>query len=129
MAQKEDARPAHKLLFRDILDNQLTGRNGTHMGMVDGIVLQLRDGAPPRVIAIECGGIAPARRLPKWIGGILMRAARRWGAQNGEPFRIAWSKVRDIGVDIDVDVDAALTPALHWEHVVRERVVRKIPGA
>ncbi|MBD1845553.1 hypothetical protein H6F89_19485 [Cyanobacteria bacterium FACHB-63] len=42
-------------LVRDVLDNQIVDRNQTKMGKVDGIVFELRDGQPPRLLYLESG--------------------------------------------------------------------------
>jgi hypothetical protein len=36
--------------------------------------------------------------------------------------------VRDIGVDIEVDLDARQTPVLDFEKRLREGIVKKLPG-
>ena len=50
-------------LVRDVLDKQLVDRHGTKMGRVDGIVVELRPGRPPEVIALETGPLTLARRI------------------------------------------------------------------
>ena len=117
------------LLVRDLLDNQLLGRKKKPMGRVDGIVMEVRAHDQPRITFLEVGGETAAQRLGGPLGKLLGACARRWGAQKGKPYRIAWSKVRDVGVDIEVDIDADLTPALYWEKLVREKFIRRIPGA
>ena len=112
----------------EILDQQLLDRDRRHMGMVDGLLLEMRDGRPPRVTHILVGGETLGRRLSRPIGWIVVAFARRWGAQRGKPYRIPWSAVRDIGVDVTVDLDARETPAFHWEHLVG-RFVRRVPGS
>ena len=42
-------------LVRDILDAQLVDAHGHNIGRVDGILLELRAGRPPRVAAMELG--------------------------------------------------------------------------
>jgi hypothetical protein len=37
--------------------------------------------------------------------------------------------VLTIGVDVKVDIASEPSPALHWEHWVRDRILRWIPGA
>ena len=49
-------------LVRDVLDELLRDRRGRKMGRVDGIVLELRDGEPPRVVALHSGLETLARR-------------------------------------------------------------------
>jgi hypothetical protein len=114
-------------LVNEVLDQRLVDFIGRPMGCVDGLVLELRDGEPPRVTHIETGGITLSRRLREPLGRWLAAAARRWGATRGEPFRIPWGRVKHIGLDVEVDVDADGTPAWHWEHRLG-RIVQKIPG-
>ena len=116
-------------LTRDILDQQVVDPTGQRLGKVDGVILELRDGEPPRVAAIEIGPVTLTRRihprLAEWLGGWL----RRHGPRSDGTLRIPWSKVRAIGVDVRVDLIADGTPARAWEEWLREHVVRRIPGA
>lgn len=115
-------------LIRDVLDNQIIDRHQRKMGKVDGIIAELRDGQPPRLIYLETGATTLARRLhprlARWVAGV----QSKWGAKRSEPFRIPWSKVRDIGIEVEVDVDAEQTPALAYEIWLRDRVTKHIPG-
>ncbi|MBV9110347.1 MAG: hypothetical protein JO306_13125 [Gemmatimonadetes bacterium] len=115
-------------LVTEVLDQQMLDFIGRPMGMVDGLVLELRDGEPPRVSHIEIGGVTLGRRLRNPFGRWLAAAAKRWGGTRGEPFRIPWEKVKFIGLDVEVDVDADKTPAYYWEHRVGN-LVRKVPGS
>jgi len=107
-------------LIRDVLDNQLVDRKKVKIGKADGIVIEVRDSGPPKVLGIETGIVTKARRihpaLADWIG--------RWST----PYRIGWSRVRDVGIDIDVDVEAEDTPMLKVEKRLR-RVVMRLPFA
>ncbi len=114
-------------LVRDVLDEQIFDRHNRRCGKVDGVIIQLARGAPPRVTAIEIGGAAPARRLWKPIARILLRAVRRWGLP--EPYRIPWNHVHETGLKVVVDLDGERTPITRWEHAIREHVIRRIPGA
>jgi len=116
-------------LGQALLDQQVTDRNGEQMGKVDGVVVELRREKPPRVAALVIGGGTAAERVHRGWGRWLLRWRRRWGPREDEPFEIPWSKVRKIGVDLKVDLEAERTPALAWEHWVRERIIGKIPGA
>ena len=98
------------------------------MGMVDGLALELRDRHPPRVTHLLVGGVTLARRLSPPVGSLVSWFARRYGARRGEPYRIPWSAVRDVGVNITVDLEAGDTPVLHWEERVG-RLVKRLPGA
>ena len=114
-------------LGRQVLDQQLVDRSELKMGKVDGLALQLRDGAPPRVTAILTGGHILAHRLHPVLERWTRRLTRRWGPGTASPIRIPWSQVMKIGVDVKVDV--AADQMMPWEHWVREHIVRRIPGA
>ncbi|GAA3065410.1 hypothetical protein GCM10010520_11500 [Rhizobium viscosum] len=117
-------------LLRDVLDKQLLDRNGVKMGKVDGIAAELRPDAPPRVVAIEVGAIVMARRLGRrpqhWITWL---ASRLGGDRHARPHRVAWSAVRNIGVDVELDVAVSDTAIFDWQDWLRDSVVSKIPGA
>jgi len=114
-------------LGRQVLDQQLVDRNDLNMGKVDGIVLELRVGQPPRVSALLTGGHLLARRLHPRLETWARRLTRRWGPGRLEPLRIPWTKVKKIGVDVRVDV--AADEGMPWEHWVRDHILRLIPGA
>jgi sporulation protein YlmC with PRC-barrel domain len=117
-------------LLRDILDKQIVDRKQVRIGKVDGLVAELRKDRPPRIIAIELGSITLARRLGarpgRWMAWL---AARLGGERHAGPHHIAWKKVRDIGVDIEVDIDVRRTAILDWQVWLRDRVIGRIPGA
>jgi hypothetical protein len=112
----------------EILDQQLLDRQERPMGMVDGLVLELRDRRPPRITHLLVGGDTLARRLSPPIRWLALWFARRHGVRRGEPYRIPWSAVRDVGVSVTVDLDARDTPLLYWEDRVG-RFVKRLPGA
>ncbi len=62
---------------------------------------------PPKILSIEVGFEPKMRRIMP----SLARALRRWAGS----YRIPWSTVRDVGIDIDVDIDAHSTPLLRFE--------------
>ena len=116
-------------IIRDVLDKQLADRRQRKMGKVDGIILELRAGKPPRLAYLEVGAGTLARRLhprlEKWVAAV----ERKLGIGDGRPYRIPWSKVRDIGIDVDVDLDVEQTPVLAWEQWVNQKIIGRIPGA
>lgn len=116
-------------LVRDVLDSQLLARRGLKMGKVDGIVLELREGAAPRVAAIETGLVPLSRRL----GPGLARRVERLIVDRGLPvnpdLRIPWAQVRREGIEIRVGIDAETSPAYVCERWLRDRVIGRIPGA
>ncbi|AZO36819.1 hypothetical protein EOA27_03425 [Mesorhizobium sp. M2A.F.Ca.ET.037.01.1.1] len=117
-------------LLRDILDKQVVDREQVKIGKVDSIVAELTPGKQPSVSAVELGSIALARRLgsapARWTAKL---AARLSGKQQARPHRIAWDKVRDIGVDLEFEIDVRRTRIFAWQDWLREHVVGRIPGA
>ena len=117
-------------LVRDVLDKQIVDRNQVKIGKVDGIVARLRQGKPPRVIAVEIGSIALARRLGPLPGRwMAILAAKLGGERHAKPHRVAWSKARDIGLDIEFDIDVRKTAIFDWQVWLRDHIISKIPGA
>lgn len=115
-------------IIRDVLDNQLVDRNQRKLGKVDGIVIELRDHQPPRLAYIETGATTLARRLHPQLGRWINTLQSKWGAKQPESLRIPWSKIRDVGIDVEVDLEAEETTALAYEQWVREHIVKRIPG-
>jgi sporulation protein YlmC with PRC-barrel domain len=114
-------------LVRDVLDKQLLGNDEERMGKVDGIVLSLREGQPPRVTFLETGPQVLARRVSRWLGERIEQLESRWGIRQA-PMRIPWEKVRTTGKDVEVEVDAKKSNAFAWERWLRDNVVLKMPG-
>jgi len=114
-------------LVRDVLDKQLLGSDDERMGKVDGIVLSLRPGQPPRVAFLETGPSVLARRLGRRLGGWVESLERRCRIREG-PLRIEWSRVRSTGVEVKVEVEARKSNAFAFERWLRERVIRRMPG-
>lgn len=114
-------------LFRDVLDSQMIDVLGRESGKVDGIVAQLRDGAPPLLVAVENGLPEQARRVSERVGDWIAALGRRWGVRHGEVYRIPWSRVRLTGINVQLDLDVTKTPLFAWEAWVREHIVAKIP--
>jgi sporulation protein YlmC with PRC-barrel domain len=115
-------------LTRDILDQQVVDRTGQRLGKVDGVILELREGQPPRIAALEVGPVTLVRRLNPRLAGWLQRLLRRYGPRTDGTLRIPWSKVQAIGVDVRVDLAAEGTTARAWEEWLRDHVIRRIPG-
>jgi sporulation protein YlmC with PRC-barrel domain len=116
-------------LGQSLLDQQVIDRNDQLMGKVDGVLVELRKDHPPRVAALVIGGGTAARRVGHRWGRWLLHWRRRWGPDGDEPLEVPWSKVVRIGVDVKVNLESERTPALAWEHWVREHIIGRIPGA
>lgn len=119
--------PSHaKHLVADILDNQLVDAKKRKLGKIDGLVIVLRQGKPPRVAYIEVGAAVAARRLGRWCERLVLFFNRHFRVRETPRYRIPWSKVKDIDIDVLVDVDDE-HPLLAWEDWLREHIVKRIP--
>jgi sporulation protein YlmC with PRC-barrel domain len=116
-------------LARDVLDMQLVDRDGTKMGRVDSLILELRGDQPPRVAAIEMGFVVLGRRIgprvERWVEKLRRFSVRKTARQ-----RVAWEKVIEVKTyQIEIDVTARETPAFDWERWFRDHIVAKVEGA
>jgi hypothetical protein len=115
-------------LARDVLDKQAVDRDGTKMGRIDGLALEIRDGKPPRVDHVELGSAVLARRIHPWFERWVEAFRRRIGVQKTGRYRVPWARVEEITTyDIRLDVEAARTPAFTWEIWLRDHVIDHIP--
>jgi len=115
-------------LVREVLDNELVAKaDHKPIGMADGVVLELREGQPPRVVGIECGFPVLARRIhpriEKWVRAI----GRRWGVRRGRTHLIPWRRALTVGTEIELDVDADTSPNTAWERWLVRHWIRYIP--
>src|SRR6185503_10413920 len=117
-------------LFRDVLDMQVEDREGERMGRVDAIVVEIRDGRPPRVAQLEMGFVPLARRLHPRLEAIAERWHKRLSVRRSARYRLLWKNVLDVDIHrLKVDAKADDTPALDWDRWLRRNVVERIPGA
>jgi hypothetical protein len=116
-------------LVRDLLDNQVRDKEDRRMGKVDGIVLILRRGRPPRVSAIEMGLPTLATRISERLGRGVRALERRLGVGDGEVVRIPMERIMGIGIDVRVDIDANRTAVYDWEKWIRRVLIGRLPGA
>jgi hypothetical protein len=115
-------------LARDILDLQVVDCDEIKMGRVDGLVLELREGKPPRVDHLEMGSSVLARqlhpRIERWVDAL----RRRIGVQKTGRYRVPWPAVREITCyHLKLDVKALDTPMFTWEIWLRDHVIEHIP--
>ena len=68
-------------LVRDVLDTQVLDRKKRAIGKVDGIGLELREGAAPRVAYLEIDGVTAWRRLGARYGRWAARIASRCSSE------------------------------------------------
>src|SRR2546423_5565046 len=116
-------------LIRDVLDKELVDHAHDPMGMADGILVELREGKPPRVVAIENGFPVLARRIHPRLEVWVRALGRRWGVRRGQVYRIPWSRVKKHDVEIELDAQADRSPATAWERWLRKHLTRYIPGS
>jgi hypothetical protein len=116
-------------LFADVLDEQLHDINGRNAGRIDGIILELRENAPPRLTYVEVSPITLLARFSDRLARWYARFDRRLGPGRGTPFRIPWNRLarEDPAFKMDLDVESTSINAL--EDWLRERVVDHIPGS
>jgi hypothetical protein len=114
-------------LVRDLLDTQVLDHEQHALGKVDGIGLELREGAPPCVAYLEVDGVTAWRRLGGRVGRWAARIAGGW-QREGHPYRLRWSQVRALDIDLEIDAAAESSPALDLERWLRDKLVRHIPG-
>ena len=115
-------------LARDVLDTQVVDRDEAKMGRVDGLVLELREGRPPRIDHIEMGAVVLARRLSprleRWVDGW----RRRFGVRKVARYQASWSDVLELtSYHLKLDVAALDTPTFDWERWLRDHVIEHIP--
>jgi sporulation protein YlmC with PRC-barrel domain len=115
-------------LSRDVIDSQLVDRQGTKIGRVDQLLLELEDGEPPRVATIVIGGAARAERIGGWFAALRRGLRTLTGRRTERESRIPFAAVRRVAETIEVDVDAATLEAGYLERWLAEHVVRHIPG-
>ena len=115
-------------LIRDCLDKPIDDRFKRRMGRVDGIVLEVEPGRPPRVAYVELGVKTLMNRLSIRLGNWISHLMESRHIESA-PYRIAWGKIK-VGLNsVSADVEAEKTPALEWELWLRKRVIGRIPGA
>ncbi len=114
-------------LVRDVLDKQLVDRTSRPLGKVDGILLELRAGAPPRVAYLESGLPAAVARIAPGLVRWARALERRLGVAR-RPLRIPIDVVGDVGVTVALALDGRRTRAFAWEDWLRKRVIARIPG-
>ena len=115
-------------LIRDLLDKLVVDRHGHEMGRVDGIIVEQRDGLPPRISALEIGPSVLGGRLHPAIGRFIAGLEQAFGVAHGRPVRIAFSDVIEMGNHLEVDLIIGETGAGNVERRLRTWI-EKIPGA
>ena len=114
-------------LRHDVLDAQLVDRNRENIGRCDALLLELRDGHPPRVATILIGGQVRDERMGGWMSG-LARLVRGKDSRGGVS-RVPFAAMRSLGHTIQLDVLREDLPSGRVERWLSDHVVCRIPGA
>jgi sporulation protein YlmC with PRC-barrel domain len=115
-------------LISEVLDKQLTDSKGRQAGRIDGIVLELRNGKPPRVAYAEVGPTTLLSRFNRRLAHWYSRHDRKLGEGRGAAFRVPWSRLSSEGPGFVMDIDAEATPIFALEDWLRRHIVEHIPG-
>jgi sporulation protein YlmC with PRC-barrel domain len=114
-------------LVRDLLDEKVVDRHGREMGRVDDIILEIQNGAPPRVSAIELGPRVVARRLHPALGRWAAALEHALGIGGDRPLRIPFARLT-IRHAVTADLAFGETAAATVERRLRA-IVGSIPGS
>ena len=115
-------------LRHDVLDAQLVDRNHENIGRCDVLMLELRDGRPPRVATMLIGGPARDERIGRWMTG-LGKLFRGGGDGRKGVSRVPFAAMRSLGNTLQLDVLRDELPSERVEKWLAEHVICRIPGA
>lgn len=115
-------------LRHDVLDAQLVDRNRDNIGRCDTVLLELRDGRPPRVATVLIGGAVRDERIGRWMEGLRQIVHRGRDRHDGVS-RIPFAAVQSIGNTIQLDVLRDELPSGRVERWLARHVVCRIPGS
>ena len=106
-------------LVRDLLDKKVVDRNGREMGRVDRLVVELREGSPPRIVALEIGPAVLASRIAPAFGRWVEALEHASGVDANRPFRVPFTAVIDAQDNVKVDLAVGETPVGAVEQKLR----------
>jgi hypothetical protein len=116
-------------LVGECLDKLVVDAHGKKAGRVDGIVLELHEGKPPRVAFIEMGPSVQARRLPRWLAACARWAIRKASGGDDASIRVRFERIKLQRNEIVAPIEAKDTPGGVLETWVRSHIIGRIPGA
>ena len=116
-------------VVHDVLDKSLLDREDEAMGRVDGLVMHVGQNVQPRITHIVIGGPALWDRVHPAFGRLSKRLASMWGPKRASSVRIPWSRVKTVGRDIKLEVEAKETGAIDWEIWIARNFIERIPGS
>src|SRR6266566_3709989 len=115
-------------LIRDVLDKKLIDLEQCDMGRVSGLVMYVGERSQPHISHILIGGSTLWMRVHPALARVSNRLAQLWGPKRKGPVRIPWTRVKSVGRDIKLDVEARETGALAWEIWIARHIIERIPG-
>jgi hypothetical protein len=116
-------------LCHDVQDAQLVDRRCEHIGRCDALLLELREGRPPRVATILIGGPARNERIGRWMMALRGLFPAPKTTPDGGVSRIPFGAVRAISSTIQLDVLREDLPSEHVERWLSSHIIGRIPGA
>lgn len=115
-------------LFRNLLDAPLVDRHKRALGRVDGITLDVREGRPPRVTMMNVGAGILADRVHAGLGRVVRHLLAVVLGVSAEGASIPMHAIRNIGVDVVLNIDGERDPALLQTEKRLRGLIRRIPG-
>ena len=116
-------------LVRDVLDKLVRDSNDRECGRVDGVILHLRHGRPPRVGEIHIGVTTMLHRvhhrLGDWLAGVMTTVSPVPLDPIAIPLEDCEISKRCLTLAIDAERDRRFMRVEKW---LRSHVVGKIPG-
>jgi sporulation protein YlmC with PRC-barrel domain len=116
-------------LVAEVLDKQVVDANGDNAGRVDGMILEVRDGAPPRLVAIEISPITLLARFSRRLAAWYAKRDARLGPGRGTPYRVPWESVQRSKLSVTLDRSADDTPIIAMEDWLRVTIIERLPGS
>ncbi len=114
-------------LRHDVLDAQLVDRHQENIGRCDSLLLELRDGKPPRVATVLIGGPVREERIGRWVAG-LAKLFRGGGSGERGISRIPFTAMQSLGDVVQMDVLRDDLPSERVEQWLARHVICHIPG-
>ncbi len=116
-------------LVHDLLDDQLVDAEKRNLGKIDGIAIHVARGKQPRVTHLESGALILAARLgPRWQRFVAFMT-RHFGVRKNPVFRVPWTKVTKVGLNIHIDIDGVKSDAYAWERWLDDHLIGRLPLA
>ena len=112
----------------DLLDKHIVDRNGHELGRVDGIVLEVRPGEPPKLSDLLIGASALGCRVNPTFGRWVHALEHALGLRSVRPMRIDCTRIEEIDDKIKIDLSVGDTTADVVEQRIRTWLL-KLPGS